>query len=69
MLPCISIMYTLIAQIGIDLIGPLPESQAGNKYILTVIDYFSKWAEAFPLPDKSAVGVGQCLFTTICRYV
>jgi hypothetical protein len=27
-------------QIGIDLIGPLPESPRGYKYIITVTDYF-----------------------------
>ena len=59
----------LLLQIGIDLIGPLPVTPSGKKYILTVIDYFSKWAEAFPLPDKTALGVAQCLFVTICRYV
>ncbi len=36
---------------GMDLIGPLPETTRGNKYIVTVTDYFSKWAEAAPLPS------------------
>ncbi len=26
-------------QIGIDLIGPLPETPSGNKYIMTVTDF------------------------------
>ncbi len=29
-------------QIGIDLVGPLPQSPEGHEYMLTVIDYFSK---------------------------
>ena len=33
-------------QVGMDLIGPLTESPRGNKYIITLTDYFSKWAEA-----------------------
>ena len=49
--------------IGIDFIGPIsPVSKSGNKYILTVSDYFSKWVCAFPLPSKEAVGVANTLF-------
>ena len=44
---------------GIDLIGPLPTTSRGNKYIVTLIDYFSKWPEAAPLPDKTATGVAH----------
>ena len=40
-----------------DIVGPLPETLKGNKYIVTLTDYFSKWAEAAALPNKSAEGV------------
>ena len=53
-------------QIGIDIVGPLPETVRGNKYIITVTDYFSKWPEAGPLPDKSAVGVANFMFSLFC---
>lgn len=44
--------------VGIDLIGPInPTSNAGNRYILTISDYFSKFVDAMPLPDKSGSGV------------
>ena len=55
-------------QVGIDLIGPLPLTQKGNKYVVTLVDYFSKWPEAAPLPDKSAIGVGMFLYELFCRY-
>ena len=49
--------------IGIDFIGPInPVSTKGNKYILTISDYFTKFVNAIPLPDKSAVGVSQALY-------
>ena len=46
-----------------DLIGPMPETPRGNKYIITLTDYFSKWAEAAPLPDKTAVGVAKLIYS------
>ncbi|KAL5502338.1 hypothetical protein EMCRGX_G009091 [Ephydatia muelleri] len=50
-------------QIGIDFIGPLAITPRGNKYIMTVTDYYSKWAEATPLQDKSAPSVAQFLYS------
>ena len=39
--------------IGIDFMGPLPESN-GHKVILLIGDHFTKWYEAVPLPDQRA---------------
>lgn len=50
-------------QVGIDLIGPMPKTPRGNKYIVTLTDYFSKCAEATPLKDKSAVGVAKFIYS------
>ena len=38
--------------IGVDLIGPLKTTRQGSKYILTVIDYYTKYAEAEALPNQ-----------------
>ena len=46
-----------------DLIGPLPETPRKSKYVVTLTDYFSTWAEAAALPDKSAIGVARFIFT------
>ena len=55
-------------QVGVDLVGPLPITKAGNRYIITLVDYFSKWPEAAALPDKGAEGVALFLYCMICRY-
>nr|GFB30549.1 reverse transcriptase domain-containing protein [Tanacetum cinerariifolium] len=36
---------------GIDFMGPFPSSK-GNKYILVLVDYLSKWVEAKALPTN-----------------
>ena len=48
--------------LGIDFIGPIsPPSSAGNRYIRSVSDYFTKFAWAHTLPTKEAVGVVAAL--------
>ncbi|KAL5515133.1 hypothetical protein EMCRGX_G000258 [Ephydatia muelleri] len=53
--------------VGIDFIGPLPTTSKGNKYVVTLVDFFSKWPEAAPLTDKTAASVALFLFETFCR--
>ena len=49
--------------------GPLPTTESGQKYILVVGDYFSKWTEAFPLPNQEAKTVAEKLVhEVIARY-
>ena len=52
-------------QVGIDLIGPLPETKRGNRYVVTLVDYFSKWPEAEPLQDKKQL-VWLCFCSKCC---
>ncbi|KAA3670810.1 uncharacterized protein DEA37_0006743 [Paragonimus westermani] len=41
--------------------GPLPTSIRGNKYILVIVDYFTKYREAFPTPNQAAYTVTSLL--------
>lgn len=47
--------------VGIDLIGPLPITESGNRYILVMVDLFTKWCEAVPLAETDAVTVGHAI--------
>ena len=59
----IPVQPKLWQQVGMDLIGPLPLTPRGNKYIVTLTDYFTKWAEAAPLPNKCAIGVTTFIYS------
>ena len=39
------------ARIHVDICGPLPKTMRENKYILSIIDSFSKWLTAVPMTD------------------
>nr|GEV39762.1 reverse transcriptase domain-containing protein [Tanacetum cinerariifolium] len=52
---------------GIDFMGPFPSSK-GNKYILVVVDYLSKWVEAKALPTNDASVVVKFLKSLFSRF-
>ena len=39
---------------AMDIMGPLPRTSKGNKYVLVVGDYFTKWIGAYCLPNQEA---------------
>jgi hypothetical protein len=56
-------------RLGTDLLGPLPVTPRGNKYILTITDYFTKWVEIFAVPDQTAVTCAQTMLNeVVCRF-
>ena len=55
--------------VAMDIVGPLPPSKSGNKYILVVSDYFTRWVEAFGIPNQEAVTVANCIVDSVfCRW-
>lgn len=49
--------------LGSDLIGPLPKTNSGCKYILAITDLFTKYVVAFPLPNKEV----ECVCTSYTK--
>ena len=48
--------------LAVGLLGPFPESENGNKYILVVGDYFIRWMESYAIKNLEATTDGQILF-------
>ena len=51
----------VMERVHIDILGPFPVSSRGNKYVLMVIDQFTKWVECFPLGDQVTETVAEAL--------
>ena len=47
--------------IGIDTVGPFVTSGNGNNYIVTVIDWYTSWLEAYPVQNKEANTIAKVL--------
>lgn len=50
---------------GMDFVGILPETKQGNKYIITAIDYATRWVIALPVPNMNSSTVASFLYTQI----
>ena len=50
---------------GMDIIGPFPPASRQRKFLLVVVDYFTKWIEVEPLTRITATQVQQFV---ICRF-
>ncbi|XGW19749.1 hypothetical protein V3C99_003525 [Haemonchus contortus] len=47
--------------VGVDVLE-LGMTTSGNRYAVTIIDHFSKFAAAYPVPDKSAETIAKTIF-------
>ena len=50
-----------LQMVATDILGPFPESQGGNNYILVIADYFKRWTKAYPIPNQEATTIARKL--------
>ena len=54
--------------IAMDICGPFPVTEGGNKYILVAADYLTKWPEVWAIPDQEAKTIARKLEELISRH-
>ncbi len=53
----------------VDIVGSLPITREGNRYIVVAMDYFSRWPEARSLKAANSNTVATFLYEKIiCRF-
>ena len=56
------------SRIAMDIVGPLDRSRSGNKYILVVCDYATRYPEAMPLKNIDAETVSEAIAEVFTRF-
>ena len=54
-------------KIAMDIVGPLPRSRSGNRYVLVICDYATRYPEAIPLRSIDAAHVADQLIKVFSR--
>ena len=54
-------------RIAMDIVGPIPRSSSGKRYILVVCDYATRYPEAIPLKSIDAPHIAEQLVTPFSR--
>ena len=52
-------------RVAMDLLDMSITSAKGNRFVLVMVDCFSRWTEACPLLDKTAISVADAFFSNI----
>ncbi|KAF9749458.1 Retrovirus-related Pol polyprotein from transposon, partial [Nosema granulosis] len=52
-------------KVGIDIVGPLPRTYNGNRFIVVATDFITRWSEASALKSKSSKLVAEFIVTKI----
>ena len=47
--------------VAVDVLGPFPPSNRGNRYVVVFSDYLTRWCEAFPVPSVEATVISRLL--------
>lgn len=58
----------IMAQCGLDVVGPLSETHKGKRFIVVLTDCVTKWVEATAISEFTTESVGSFLVEAICRH-
>ena len=61
------IIQTPFERVTMNILGPLKRTKSGYKYLLVIMDYATKWPEAFPLRNVTTESVVECLIELTAR--
>ena len=56
-------------KVAVDLVGPMPETTKGNRWILVLVDHFTRWQDALAIPDATAPVVAAILDERVFCYL
>ncbi|CAF2960927.1 unnamed protein product [Rotaria sp. Silwood2] len=51
--------------IGIDSMGPFPKTARQKRFLLVIVDYFTRWIEVFPLRTTTSIDIAQILINEV----
>ena len=54
--------------VAMDIVGPFLQSSAGNRHILVVANYFTRWTEAYPIRNQEATTIACKLTDELFRF-
>ena len=61
--------FTAVSQpfelVGIDILGPLPMTADGNRYLILFTDYLSKWVEGVAIPNQMAKTIARAFISEV----
>ena len=52
-------------KLAVDILGPFPPSNSGNRYLVVFSDYLSRWPESFPVKSTDAVTIARLFLDEI----
>lgn len=62
------VITTPFEKVGVDIVGPIhPRASDGSRYILTLVDFGTRWPEAVALKNIETTTVAEAMLEIFCR--
>jgi hypothetical protein len=47
--------------VAMDIVGPLPTSKNGNRFLLVFVEYVTKWPEVYAIPNQESITIAKII--------